>query len=177
MPLSFTARNPQTGAALLMALVFLVLLTIISLSSMQATTLEEKMAGNLRDHDVALQAAETALRDAESYITANTLSFTSTCTGGLCTNGVGVPTWSTYAWDNTKNASYNTSPSPAASVTGSAIPAVAKQPRYFIVDLGPNSVIYPGCSGGSAQGFKIIARGWGQSDSTTVTLQEIFAKC
>ena len=38
----------------------------LGLSAMTATTLEEKMAGNSRDYNMALQAAEAALRDAEA---------------------------------------------------------------------------------------------------------------
>jgi type IV pilus assembly protein PilX len=46
----------------------LLLLTLIGASSMQSTSLEEKMAGNLRDRSIAFQAAESALRDAEQDI-------------------------------------------------------------------------------------------------------------
>ena len=63
-----TARTPQRrqkGAILVIALLFLVLLTIIGVSSISGVTLEEKMASNLREQNVAFQAAESALRDAE----------------------------------------------------------------------------------------------------------------
>lgn len=55
----------QNGFVLFITLVFLVILTILGLSSMQGATLEERLSGNLRDRNIAMQAAELALRDAE----------------------------------------------------------------------------------------------------------------
>ncbi|MCX7100437.1 MAG: PilX N-terminal domain-containing pilus assembly protein, partial [Methylobacter sp.] len=54
----------QSGAVLIISLIMLLLLTLIGTTAMQTSTLEEKMAGNLRDRDIAFQAAESALRDA-----------------------------------------------------------------------------------------------------------------
>jgi len=61
-------RKQQTGVALIIGLVMLLLLTIIMLSAMRVTSLEERMAGNLRNQNIALQAAESALREAEARI-------------------------------------------------------------------------------------------------------------
>lgn len=58
-------QRRQNGFVLITALIFLVILAVLGLSSMQASTLQERMAGNLRDRNIALQAAELALRDAE----------------------------------------------------------------------------------------------------------------
>lgn len=57
--------NKQKGAALIVGLVMLLLLTIIGLSAMQGTTMQEKMSGNMRDANMALQAGEAALRYVE----------------------------------------------------------------------------------------------------------------
>ncbi|WP_120996767.1 pilus assembly PilX family protein [Stutzerimonas urumqiensis] len=58
----------QRGAVLLVALVMLLLLTIIGIAAMRDTNLQEKMAGNMRDHSLAFQAAEAGLRFAEQEI-------------------------------------------------------------------------------------------------------------
>ncbi|TBU92954.1 pilus assembly PilX family protein [Phytopseudomonas dryadis] len=67
----------QRGAILIVALIMLLLVTIIGLASMRGTSLQERMAGNLRDQELALQAAEAALRKGETLVTskfeANTL--------------------------------------------------------------------------------------------------------
>ena len=56
----------QQGVALVVALIFMLILTIIGISSMQGTSIQEKMAGNLRDQHTALNDAETALRRGEA---------------------------------------------------------------------------------------------------------------
>jgi type IV pilus assembly protein PilX len=63
-----TRRNAQRGAILIVALLFLTILTILGVTAMTTTTHEEKMAGYSRDTAVAFQAAEAALRDARRDI-------------------------------------------------------------------------------------------------------------
>jgi len=60
--------NKQSGVILMISLIMLLLLTLIMISAVQVTSLEERMAGNLRDHNKAFQAAESALREAEAFI-------------------------------------------------------------------------------------------------------------
>ncbi|SER12540.1 type IV pilus assembly protein PilX [Amphritea atlantica] len=59
-------KNREQGAVLIIALIFVLILTLIGVSSMQGTTLQEKMSGNLRDRSVAFNAAEAALREGEN---------------------------------------------------------------------------------------------------------------
>lgn len=174
------AMRQQNGSALIIGLIFLVLLTILGLTAMQTTTLEEKMSGNLRDRSLAFQSAESALRDAEKYILNTSLGpGVAACTGGLCS--VGALDWSTYSWDGSKSITYGTSPSPAATpvspaTSGVTVPSVSQQPQYFIEDLGVNSATYPACPG-NAHGYRIVARAWGANSNTQVTLESVFAKC
>lgn len=58
----------QAGAVLVISLIFLLLMTIIGVTTMQTTTLQERMAGNTRDMNLALQSAESALRDGENWL-------------------------------------------------------------------------------------------------------------
>ncbi len=62
------ARKRQSGAVLVVSLILLLVLTLISVSSMQGTTLEEKMAGNSLDRNLAFQATESTVREAEQSI-------------------------------------------------------------------------------------------------------------
>ena len=61
-------RNRQKGAAIFIALIMLLVMTIIGITASQQTTLEEKMAGNLRDQTLALQAGEAVLRWTETWV-------------------------------------------------------------------------------------------------------------
>ncbi|MEQ6472501.1 pilus assembly protein [Comamonas sp. wu1-DMT] len=96
--------NPQRqkGMALIMVLLFLVLLTGVSVWGVRKSILSEGMARNQLDKEAAREAAETALRDAERDIfnptpnVANNAScsrgdwqitsndFTADCRKGLC---------------------------------------------------------------------------------------------
>ena len=49
--------SKQQGAVLLVALIMLLLLTVIGVAAMRDTNLQERMAGNMRDHALAFQAA------------------------------------------------------------------------------------------------------------------------
>lgn len=65
MSMDFNAKNKQGGAALLIALIMLLVLTVIGLTSMRGTSLQESMAGNLREVSLSFQAAEAGLRAGE----------------------------------------------------------------------------------------------------------------
>ncbi|WP_299197725.1 PilX N-terminal domain-containing pilus assembly protein [uncultured Amphritea sp.] len=58
--------NKEQGAVLIIALIFLLVLSFIGVSSMQGTTMQEKMSGNLRDRNSAFNAAEAGLREGEA---------------------------------------------------------------------------------------------------------------
>lgn len=64
----FPLPSDQRGAVLIVALIMLLLLTVIGLSSMRGTSLQESMAGNMRDGNFALQASEAALRKGEEEV-------------------------------------------------------------------------------------------------------------
>ena len=58
----------QGGAALVVGLILLVVITLVGVGAMQTTTLQEKMAGNLRDSNLSFQAAEAVLRNCENIL-------------------------------------------------------------------------------------------------------------
>jgi type IV pilus assembly protein PilX len=60
------------GMALLVCLIFLLLLTIVGVASMQNATLQEKMAGNIKLKNESFQYAEAGLREGEALVTSST---------------------------------------------------------------------------------------------------------
>jgi type IV pilus assembly protein PilX len=79
---SMTAKS-ERGMALLVSLVFLLLLTLIGISSMQNATLQEKMAGSVTLRNQSFQVAEAALRIGESAVRLDTYSLP-VCSGTQC---------------------------------------------------------------------------------------------
>jgi type IV pilus assembly protein PilX len=78
----------QDGAVLITALLLLLVMTLLGLSGARTTTLEEKMAGNMRDRHRAFQAAEAALREGERLVENHTFTLAElqndSCTGSYC---------------------------------------------------------------------------------------------
>ncbi|MFJ7110481.1 PilX N-terminal domain-containing pilus assembly protein [Pseudomonas sp. NPDC098740] len=74
MSISPVPPHAQRGMALLVSLVFLLLLTLIGLSSMQNATLQEKMAASVTLRNQSFQGAESALRVGESAVQLDTFS-------------------------------------------------------------------------------------------------------
>lgn len=65
---NLTFSRSQTGATLIVALVILGVMTILAVSTMKSSTLQERMANNSRQKLIADNAAESALREAEQWL-------------------------------------------------------------------------------------------------------------
>lgn len=174
------ALHKQRGAALLTGLIFLVVLTLLTLSAIKATSLEERMAGNARDQEVAFQAAEAAIRDAMVNVipTLKTTDFVSaSCVNGLCLNNTTTPIWTTITnnndWNSAKTRAFSGVPLKMDSST-----PLPNQPR-FIVELLPEGSISGFSmakgkgitSGSTVTPYRVTARGWGFTTQAQATVQ------
>jgi len=83
MSFSPATSHAQRGMALLVSLVFLLLLTLIGISSMQNATLQEKMATSVTLRNQSFQIAEAALRIGESAVQLSTYTLP-VCSGNQC---------------------------------------------------------------------------------------------
>lgn len=61
-------QNHQRGIALVLSLLMLVAITLLAVSAMRGTTLQEKMASNLNDREVAKQVTEATLRQVSTLL-------------------------------------------------------------------------------------------------------------
>jgi type IV pilus assembly protein PilX len=62
--------NRQTGAVLVVSLLLLLVITLVSVASMQRSVLQERMTANLYERQLAVQQVEAALRSAEVWVEA-----------------------------------------------------------------------------------------------------------
>ena len=60
-------KQKQRGAVLVTAMIYLLVLAMIGISSMRGTAMEERMASNQWEHSRSFQAAESALTDAAQW--------------------------------------------------------------------------------------------------------------
>lgn len=154
------AQARQRGAILITSLILLVVLTMFVLAMVRSGTLEERMARNARDQQVALQAAEAVLRDAEATLFGSAPfdpydsgRFSATCEGGLCRLPGAASSWREIDWTS------DTLTRTFASA-GSHIAAIEEQPRYIVeIVSAPFKTSSAGqCEHGLA---RITARGQG----------------
>ena len=165
------AVKRQVGMALVTGLIFMVVLTLLATVSMRNTIMEERMAGNSRDIDLAFQAAEAALRAGEQVVTGATLPNFGATGPYLQVGDRDDQYWmSTHNWAN-------------SSIAIASPPAgLAAAPRYVVEAL-------PAQTGGGAGNtslrfgvlvdsgyYRVTARGVGGSPNTVVLLQTTYRR-
>ncbi|MEL6951303.1 MAG: PilX N-terminal domain-containing pilus assembly protein [Pseudomonadota bacterium] len=169
--------NRQAGVVMVIALIALLLLSLIGTTAMRSSTITERIAGNLRDQDLAFQAAEAGLREAEEFIESLTTLALFDNSGGLYDTGFAPDVYT--AWPADARAYNNT--------TFGVLKYVATAPQYMIeirgtVDESVNSSINLSGGYGVSTGtgeiyvFKIHARGVGASGTSQVILRTNYAK-
>lgn len=162
----------QRGTALVMTLIFLVLLTILGITAINISALEEKMAGNSKDQNLAFQAAETALRAGEIWVQSTT---SASALAVNPANGIYDPAdpsltptvttpeiWESIDWSGAGPVQYS----------GTVALGVTTNPKYIIEKLSTTTT----GSGGTNIIVRITARGTGASDSTVSMVQSSFSK-
>ena len=162
------------GVALVIGLIMLTMVTLLAVTSMQSTTLQELMSSNLKDQMTAFEAAETAIRVAEEFLDSdqfNLGAFDSDFSDGLV-KFTYDDIWSRIDWAT-------------ESEQVADIPGVTTAPRYVIQYIGPVTTELNQLNVDNAYGqgaatdtlvemFKITARGTGGSDSTVVVLETMY---
>lgn len=151
---SFAPRSDQRGVTLIVALIFLAILMLLGVTVAQTSSLEERMAGNTRDRDLAFQSAEAALKDAEADLTGFLANAFNGSTAGLIAFNAATANNATY-WN-----AYNWAA--ASQLASTSLDEVAEQPRYVIEKL-PDVA--------TTKRFRVTARGIGSSANTVVILQ------
>ena len=143
----------QRGVILIVALIFMTVLGLLVLAGMRTGLLQERMASNARNRQVALQSAEAMLRDAEVN-TVKSLEapfdpfvptmFVAACTSGYCARPAprATPRWQLVEWSSTTIT--RTFANSTSNLSSTVVPA---QPR-FIVEMANTPVISPSAGGG-----------------------------
>ena len=184
---SARARSRQRGMALFVSLVLLLVLTLLGISAVQTTGLETRMARNDHDALLAFQAAESALREAETRLETltSTAVFTATGNGGLWSmpQSNSAPRWQDDAiWEN--GSTIAALPASVAE-TGSREVETAAPPRYIIehvatVERTENAYQiddpYAFVATGRVQIFRVTALGIGATEHARVMLQTTYGR-
>jgi len=167
----------ERGVVLVISLIFLLVMTLIGLTGMKTSVLEEKMTGNSRNQGLAFQSAETALHGAELYLNSVvTASDFSGSINGLVSEVTDDPDYlDSSIWVDASSVEYS-----------SGLSIINSDPRYIIKLVGEseedeNAGLNLGGYGENLPGsqitvFRITSRGTGGTDNARITLQTNFGK-
>lgn len=167
-----TLKTRECGAALVTGLIFMVIMTIIVIAALRSAMMEERMAANALNRQLALQSGEAALRDAEEFIQTSGApfdpyvpsSFTAGCTSGMCNKAADddEPRWKTVNWGS------------VGIPSTTEIDGVKEQPRYIVEIV--NVPVVGGGGGGICPKvlYRLTARGVGGVDNAVVFVQTMY---
>lgn len=171
----------QSGSVLMVSLVILLVLTLLGVSGMNTTVMQERMAGNVQESLSAFQAAEAGLRDGEKDVALNLYNGSASCSGGACEPAAtGLDVWKNPAlvdWEaGTNTVVYG------ARSNQDELENVARQPAYVIERL---SVVERGMSivegtnygtGSDSEWYRITAKGYGEFGQSEAMVQGVYRK-
>ena len=170
-------KQQQKGVVLITSLILLLVLTLAISTSLNTVLIEEKVVANQRDRLIAMEAADSALREAEKWITDLKSEPVDSLDGSI--SGV----WSTDApqvadpskeWWLERDANWWESEVAQAKFSG-----VSNSPRYVIetFDYVQDSLVAGQQKDERGRNFfRITARGTGGTDTARVLLQTTFTK-
>jgi type IV pilus assembly protein PilX len=173
----------QRGVVLITSMLLLIVVTIMALSMFRSYGIEERLAGNTRDKQRAINAAISAQQYAEFTLASGTAPLSGTCPGTVLPNGFEVctnnpaPNFTTLPWTAGVTFSNFTS-IPINGVsnivqangtfdTPTASASYVQAPVFYITDLGANA-------GSPGEVYQIDALGYGGSTNTVAVVESTF---
>lgn len=166
--------HKQLGAALILSLLMLLVLTLLAVSSMQGTIMQERMVSGDREGMNSLEIAESGMRDAEVVLENINVLSVFDGTNGLYGEDDNAPDPLTYDWANGAGAA-------------DADPVNGVTPRYFIQHIGeayrPEKITdivvegYTNETGGfNAQAFRVVTWSPGSSGESQRVIESYYAR-
>lgn len=125
----------QEGASLFISLIMLLMLTMLGITLMKGSILQEKMSGNSQSKNISFQDAEAALRVSESIALATTVDEAYGFNGA---DGKYLPNASAPIWENASTTWQE-------ATTGQVNKGGSEQPEYLLefFDMVPRE---PNCA-------------------------------
>jgi type IV pilus assembly protein PilX len=184
-------KHLQRGVVLITSLLLLVVVTIIALSMFRSFGIQEKIAGNMREKQRALQAAISAEQNAENWLSNNGNAVPVTCSnllnanvgqGQVCANKLPAVVADFTNSDNLPWASGGIAVGVAFLPPGMVVnsttssnhsnlanPSYARTPAYYISDMGPSADPSLG------EIYQVDAVGYGGSVDTVAMVESTYA--
>lgn len=175
----YTLPARQNGAALIIGLVLLISLTIVGVGVLSTTSLEQRMAGNMTDLNLAFNSSETAGRVFSIQVSNIVGDLESICQniGSGCISSNLDENW----WENADSKWWSDNAIDLSNnlLSGKEINSVHQQPQ--IVVEHERRATYTQVRGTAYQTpglhfIRLTSRGTGASKNTEVVVQQIVTK-
>ena len=186
-------RNRQQGAALIIALLMLIVLLMLGIGAMRISLQSEKMSRNQRDRQIAWQAAEAALLDAEydignpassryllfanPQLDAMAICSRSGAAPGICRPAANAQqaVWRSMGRaDNAPDIIYGRY---SGHIMQTGIGSLPAYPPHYLIELLPPDAGKPNASKpDKSRRYRISALGFGPDQETQVMLQSIYRR-
>lgn len=182
----------QHGAALIAALVFLAMLTLLGLAAMGTNRAQQRETYGVSEQALAFQAAETGAADGEKWIENQASQPVPDCVltcaeptsiwdGTSPSPMVNFLNLKSVAWWEIHGRRYGhtyEAGQPVAALPDQVITGVALTPRYVIEHLGkdPTSSLVPGSPAYTLWYYRVTARGTGVQPDPPSIVQTVYAK-
>ena len=169
----------QNGVILVVSLILLLVVTLIATTNMETSILEERMAGNIQDYNMAFQAAEASMEAAEDWLS-NQIILPTPSTDGS------TPVWTSEGpgqvgdtdewWDERNVAWWTANADAVPGLTG-----VASQPQYVIEEhfqslTGQSLTIGTGNTSVTRVMHRVTSRGVGGNANAEVMIQSTYLR-
>jgi type IV pilus assembly protein PilX len=182
---NYRVRHSQRGVVLVSSLLLLLVVTIMALSMFRSFGIQEKVAGNMREKQRALQAAVSAQQFAELWLEGNSgTTVPAPCSsllsanaglGQICSNKLwlSVPSVTTLPWQIggfNVGVTYVPPSMTVATASASNSNAYYSAPTFYISDAGASAD--PNVPG---EVFQIDAVGYGGNGNTAAVVESTYA--
>lgn len=172
----------QRGMALISALLLLMVVTIMAVSMFRSYGMQEKIAGNTREKQRAVNAAISAQNYAEWFLSSSGTSSPSVaCTAKVPANSAQICNavladfatvpWNAGVWYTpfTTNQSNGVQAVVSATPTTGTIGSYYSTPMFYITDLGQWPIVNP-----KGELYQIDALGWGGTPNAVAVVESTY---
>jgi type IV pilus assembly protein PilX len=188
MRLHHSAPHSSRGVALITSLLLLLIITLLALSMFRSFGLQGRIAGNTREKQRALLAAEAAQQYAEYWLSfgngstttdtvcnssANNLLNVNVSQPQICSNALVSVTTVPWTYNNVVGGQqvgmqYNPGLALNIQAAGTVSGSYAQIPMFYIADLGVSA------DGSGAEVYQIDALGYGGNTNTVAVVESTY---
>ncbi|WP_293761986.1 PilX N-terminal domain-containing pilus assembly protein [uncultured Aquitalea sp.] len=152
--------HSQAGIALATALLFLLIVSIVTVAVYQNVIAQGRMAGGFREKGRAFEAAQSALQYGEWWVAKNSSAAAAAAAAKVCQSVL-----DTEPDSSTVLAGGNYAPLIGMTIASSGVSSYAGQAQYCIQTVGNN---------GSGDVYKVTAKAFGGNLDTTAVVQSTY---